>query len=138
MTEIFRTSADVCADILKRTSDGDDLAPPHLSLVEAGINGQLNRASLANLGHLHRQVIGGYQPPYFHGLPFLTIDHDGRVFWRDCQVEHYEPAFAFTPHGKHEAAIVAARCRHLESLEIETSTRTVIWNWSAIPDPKPE
>lgn len=48
-----------CIEILRATSDGNDLTPDELRLVERGVNGDLTFERVEKLAALHRRVVGG-------------------------------------------------------------------------------
>ncbi len=50
---------DKCIEILLKTSDGQDLAPEHLSLVVAAINGEVTEIGKALIEELWSQVSSG-------------------------------------------------------------------------------
>lgn len=125
----------MACEILRTTHDGDDLAPQHLKLVELAVNGYLNERGEAAFQSLYENVKRGYVRPWFHGIKGLTIDHQGYVYWRDKHVEHYTLSWAWSSDAKQQAEILAARCRHLESIGAEISVKTAVWNWE---DSNPE
>ena len=69
-------------EILRATHDGDDLAPQHLALVQHAANGHLREKGRTAFDELLEQVRKGYQPPWFHGVENLTIDHYDYVLSR--------------------------------------------------------
>ncbi len=50
---------DKCAEILLKTNDGQDLAPEHLHLVIAAVNGELTETGKALIEELWSQVVDG-------------------------------------------------------------------------------
>lgn len=50
---------DKCTEILLKTNDGQDLAPEHLHLVIAAVNGELTETGKALIGELWSQVSDG-------------------------------------------------------------------------------
>jgi hypothetical protein len=81
---------DKACEILRRTKDGDDLAPRDLYLVECAVNSFLTDEGMAAFEDLHRSVTTGqYRKPWLFEVENLTLDHQGYVYWRDSQVEHY-------------------------------------------------
>lgn len=78
-------------EILHRTHDGNDLAPRDLYLVQLVVNHDSNEAGEVAFADLYANVIkpGGYTRPWFYGIEHLTKDHEGYVYWKDRQVEHY-------------------------------------------------
>ena len=118
-------------EILRTTRDGDDLAPPHLKLVEMAVNGLLNAEGEFVFEGLYRNATkqGGYTAPWFHDIEHLTRDHLGYVRWKGQIVEHYDSRGCYTEKAKQDAEEVARRCRHLETLGETPDTQKVIWRW---------
>jgi hypothetical protein len=50
-------------EILRATRDGDDLAPQHLALLQAAVNGHLSKKGQAAFQELVESVRNGYTPP---------------------------------------------------------------------------
>ncbi len=117
---------DLAVEIIAATHDGDDLAPNHLKLVEMAVNGYLNEQGEVAFYELVANVRGGYHKPWFHDIEHLTIDHEGFVYWKDKQVEHYTPHWAYSDDARAQAQELGRRCRHLESIGVEVSFATVI------------
>lgn len=121
---------DMACDILQKTKDGNELSPEHLWLVENAVNGFLNEKGKEKFKELHEEVTSGrYQKPYLHGIEYLTLDHEGFVYWRGKHVEHYEISFALSDKGKEAALELAKRCRHLEQKGVEVNVTNAIWHW---------
>jgi hypothetical protein len=105
-------------DILNHTSDGDDLMPEDLSLLQAVVNsrgGCLSATGIAYWNNLYRMTLsGGYQNfhQHFCGVPGLTRSPDGFVAWRGAVVEHYS-------HRDHDAMVTDARVLGAICLAIE-------------------
>jgi hypothetical protein len=116
-------------EILRATRDGDDLAPEHLSLVQLAVNGKLSDKGQTAFLELLEQVRKGYQPPWFHGIEHLTIDHSGYVSWKGQQVEHYDPYWAYGPEAKQEATELAERCRQLEAEGKPVNKFNAVLDW---------
>ena len=84
------SAGDKAISILHATHDGDDLAPCELSLLESAVNGWLTKEGKVAFDDLHRRVESGeYRKPWLFEVEHLTLDHDGYVYWRDKQVEHF-------------------------------------------------
>lgn len=115
--------------IIQSTNDGEDLAPHHLKLVEMAANGHLNEEGEVAFYELAANVQNGYQQPWFHNQEHLTISHEGWVYWRGKQVEHYTPSWAYSEKAKESAQELAHRCAHLESLGEEVTIEKVIRTW---------
>lgn len=101
--------------MLRHTSDGDELDPRDLALLQHVVNGvKLTAHGQARWEALVAQVEGGaYIKPWFHGIEHLTRDHEGFVRWKGVQIEHY----SFTDWMQEAAAAhrLAAHCRRLEA-----------------------
>lgn len=125
------TRCEMAIAILQATHDGEDLDPAHLWLVQEWVNDHLNEMGEAAFQELHVQVVAGqYQKPWLHGVEYLTRDHQGYVFWKGVEVEHY----SFSGKGAYEREKSAAeelgrRCRILESKGIQPTCKSAIWHW---------
>jgi len=128
---------EMACDILHKTNDGDDLDPQHLKLVEMAVNGFLNDKGWEAFKELYESVKKGYIAPWFHGIENMRRTEVGYVYWKGKQVEHYDSPWAYSADGKKSAEELAARCRHLESIGVEVSTSTTIWNWEKYQAKKP-
>ncbi len=124
-------------EIIVSTHDGDDLAPHHLKLVEIAVNGFLDEEGEVALYELVENVRSGYQKPWFHGIEHLTYDHQGFVYWKGQQVEHYTPRWAYSEDAHRRALDLAERCKHLEAIGEEVNGATAIWDWELYMDRKP-
>ena len=122
-------TCDMACDILRSTNDGDDLDPADLKLVELAVNGFLNEEGEAAFKKLHVSAQAGYTKPWFHGFEHLTRDHVGYVYWKGKVVEHFDLGWAGSAAAKKAAKRVARRCRRLDERGVETSVRTVIFEW---------
>lgn len=122
-----KSIADMSCEILQKTNDGDDLSPEHLYLLQEAVNGHLNEAGEVEFYKLHKNAMDGYRKPWFHGIENMTQDHDGFVYWRWVQVEHY----SFTDYKREREAAkgLAERCRHLEEKGIKPTSTNAIWEW---------
>lgn len=120
---------DIACEILRATRDGEDLAPKHLKLVEAAVNGFLNEQGEVEFYKLRDSVRKGYTKPWFHGIEHLAINHEGFVFWKGQEVEHYTLSWAYSDEAKRSAEEIARRCRVLEVEGVTPTTRSVIWDW---------
>lgn len=130
MTRTDHLSAiDKCCAILQATRDGNDLAPEHLYLVQTACNGWLSEAGEVAFDALHQQVTSGtYIKPWFRGVEHMMRDHEGYVYWKGQQVEHY--SFRDDTEGELAALTeLAARCRWLEANQIPVTSVSAIWNW---------
>jgi len=104
--------------ILQKTNDGNDLSPQHLKLLELGINGCLNEAGLEAVDKLYEIVVAGtYTKPYHLGVEFMTYDHEGFIYFKDRQVEHYSQPWAYSLDAKKDLTKLQHQCLYLESIE---------------------
>jgi len=116
--------------ILQATHDGEELDPAHLWLVQEWVNDHLNDKGEAAFRDLHAQVTAGkYQKPWLHGVEHLTRNHQGYIFWKGIEVEHY----SFSGKGAYEREKAAAeelgrRCQILESKGIQPTCKSAIWD----------
>ncbi|MCH7554336.1 MAG: hypothetical protein IIC82_10110 [Chloroflexi bacterium] len=84
------TAGDKAISILHATHDGDDIAPCELSLLESAVNGWLTDEGKVAFDDLHRRVESGeYRKPWLFEVEHLTLDHEGYVYWKGVQVEHF-------------------------------------------------
>ena len=122
---------DNAIEILRATHDGNDLAPPHLKLVELAVNGFLNDQGKFAFEELYRNALKpeGYTVPWFHSIEHLTRDHEGFVRWKGRQVEHYDSRSCYSEEARIAAEEVARRCLLLESRGETPTTENVIWRW---------
>ncbi len=129
-TETTKSNCDKACDILRRTNDGNDLANGHLSLLEAAVNGHLTENGLTAFDKLHSTVLQGkYKKPDFHGIPDMTIDQEGYVYWRNQQIEHYTLSWAYSQEAKEASEELARRCKILEAHGKPINTATIVWQW---------
>jgi len=129
--EYNKMRGDMACDILRQTSDGDDLSPQDLKLVEIVVNGFANETGESLFRDLHQRVINGqYRPEWLQGVEHLTRDHGGRVFWKGQEIEHWSGDLPYNAEGKKEAEELARRCKLLEEAGQPINSGTVVWNWS--------
>lgn len=122
-----KSICDLACEILEKTHDGDDLAPHHLKLLELAVNGRVNEKEEVAFYELHDNVLKGYKKPWYHDIENMTQDHEGFIYWRGVQVEHYS-------HDSYEDADkeskeLERRCKILESKGVKPTTITAIWKW---------
>ena len=130
-----KTICDKAIEILRKTNDGDDLAPKHLYLVQEAVNGGLTEKGIEVFEKVYNDCISdSYVKPWFYDIEHMTKDHQGYVYYKNVQVEHY--SFSNWKEEKECALQLAERCRHLESLGVEVSCKNVIWNWENYKDLK--
>ena len=117
-------------EILNKSNDGNDLDPAELKIVEMAVNGFLNEDGIESFNQLHESVrSGNYHKPYLCGIEHLTRDHEGYIYWKDQEVEHFTFSAMTSEEVQVQSAEVEKRCLHLESIKAEISTNSVIWNW---------
>lgn len=91
-----------CA-ILQLTEDGEELSPPHLYLLQCAVNGHLTEKGEVAFEELYQQVqSGNYRKPWLCDVENVTMDHEGYVYWKGVNVDHY--SFR-TWSGEREAAL---------------------------------
>lgn len=102
--------------ILEKTNDGDDLTPTHLKLLELAVNGQLNERGLAEFDKLYQSVADGkYARPAYLGVEFMDRDHEGYVYFKGQQVEHYSSFWAYSLDAKASLKRLQQECLFLEA-----------------------
>ena len=107
-----------------------NLSPDHLYILQEAVNGHLNETGQKLFKDIHRDVISGkYKMPWFHGIENMTIGHQGFVFWKGKEIEHFNPGWAYSKEAKLNAKELKDRCCHLEKISVQINTATVIWNW---------
>lgn len=107
------------SEILRSTSDGDDLAAADLVLVQDVVNTAgacLSERGRVFWSNLHRHAVSGQYArmrEHFCGVPGLTRSHSGYVSWRGVCVEHY----SHTDYDKmvEDARALGAICMELEA-----------------------
>jgi hypothetical protein len=125
---------ELAIEIIAATHDGDDLAPHHLKLVELAVNGYLSEQGEVAFNELVENVRAGYQKPWFHDIEHFTIDHEGFVYWKEKQVEHYTPRWAYSEDAQRQAQELARRCLHLEAIGVQVNAATTIGHWELYAD----
>lgn len=125
------SNSDKAIAILQGTEDGNKLTPSDLSLVQSAANNQLTERGQEVFAALYQTVLSGEYTdpasskfPWFHGILHLTKDHQGYVYWKGKQVEHY----SFQDRDKERAAAerLAANCQALEAKGFPVTARTAI------------
>lgn len=117
-------------EVLQKTHDGDNLAPCDLWLLQEWVNDHLNEKGEALFRDIHAKVTAGtYKAPWFHGIENLTLNHQGYVFWKGVEVEHYSFASNYGPEAQAAAEEVGRRCLILESKGIQPTCKAVVWDW---------
>ena len=120
--------SDMAIEILQKTQDGDNLAPRDLSLLEAAVNEALNENGIKAFHELYQKVLSGYTKPWFYDVENFTQDHEGYVYYKGVQVEHYDP-MSYNEGRKHLLEL-ETRCLILEASGIKPTSKSAIWNWS--------
>lgn len=118
--------------MLRHTSDGDELDPRDLALLQHVVNCvELSAHGRARWEALVAQVEGGsYIKPWFHGIEHLTRDHEGFVRWKGVQIEHY----SFSDRTQEAAAAhrLAAHCRRLEAAGRPVNGLELVHAWDEL------
>lgn len=120
---------DKALEILQKTNDGDDLAPEHLYLLELAVNGFLSEKGQEVFDGLYSTVQEGYKKPWFHGIENLTQDLEGYIYWKGFYVEHYTLSWSQSEEARQSALELAERCKYLESIGVQPSVNSAIWDW---------
>ena len=123
------SASEAAIEILRATNDGDLLSPIDLSLLQSAVNGWLTEAGETAFYQLLERTRTGYRAQWFHGIEHLTIDHEGYIYWKSSQVEHYTPSWAYSEEAHNNAKELAERCRHLEATNVPVNTTNAIWHW---------
>lgn len=122
--------------ILENTNDGNDLSSNHLKLVESGVNGFLSEAGEVALMQLYQSVKKGYVKPWFLGIENMTRDHEGYVYWKGINVEHYDHD-RYGSDGWQERMLqdgkeLERRCKIVEGSGLPVTGSNIIWCWSEV------
>lgn len=124
------TTIDQAIEILVKTSDGTDLAPQHLALIEAVVNagrfGLTEKQEVA-FSELYSAVSEGRYSAntiWLHGIEHLTKNGQGYVYWKGIEVEHY--CFTDPVAEKNDALALAQRCLTIESKGFPVNCRSVL------------
>lgn len=121
------SNAERAIQILQLTNDGDKLSPGQLHLLELAVNSNLSEIGQQDFDELYKKVLENNYQEWFHNIEHLTEDHEGYIYWRGIQVEHY--SHRDFEEEKADAQELATRCRYLESINVEVSQITAIWHW---------
>lgn len=125
-------------EIIRATNDGDKLAPQHLKLVEAAVNGFLNEAGEKAFQYLHADVLAGtYRWPWYKGIENLLLDHVGYVCWKGHIVEHFELPYAYSDESTAYALEIGRMCAILDAHGITPTTHAIVW-WDKTIESLPE
>lgn len=121
---------DIARYILQNTKDGNNLAPEHLYLVQVAVNGGLSELGEVEFYKLYDSVKRGYAKPYLHGVPNVTKDHEGFVYWRSVRIEHYTFYGEDADKREREATQeLAKRCLHLERIGVPVTFENAFSRW---------
>lgn len=102
--------------ILQKTHDGDDLSPTHLKILEMYVNGHLNEKGLREFEKIYESVANGtYVQPWHLGVEHMTYDHEGYIYFKGRQVEHYSRHWAYSLDAKRQLIQLQQYCLFLES-----------------------
>ena len=121
---------DESLDILRQTSDGNQLSAGDLSLVQAAVNDCLTDHGKERFRVLHKQVVSGtYTKPFLCGIAHVTRNHQNYIFWKGIQIEH------FSTHAMKEGELEACTrsfaktCEHIEKLGLAVDCRSYFNEW---------
>ncbi len=118
---------DKAIEILRKTHDGDALAPNHLHLIQLVVNCEVDEAQIKAFEDLYIQVSEDrYSIPWLQGIEYMTT-RDGFIYYKGHEVEHYD--YPYDPKNRDDLLELAQRCQHLESLGVPLDTGKVIWRW---------
>lgn len=125
------SAVDKAIEILGMTRDGEDLAPQDLKLVELTVNNWCNEPGMRAFETLHSRVTTGtYTKPWHCEEEHVTKDHQGYVYWKGIEVEHFTFHHAEEEHAA--TRCLARRCQFLEAHGVEVSCKNVVWSFSEI------
>ena len=131
----LHTTVDKACAILQRTRDGDDLDPGDLYLTECAVNGILTETGVKKFDELHKRVMSGeYVKPWLHGVEPMTRDHEGYIYYKDKQVEHYSKPYVWSLEAKRDLTELRNQCAYVESIGGDVSCTNVVWCWGNYKD----
>ena len=123
--------------IVSKTNDGFQLAPADLKLTESAVNGFLNEKGVMAFESLYQSVLHDeYVQPWLQGIEHLTVDHEGYIYWKGIDVEHYD--YPYSDDSRQDLEALAQRCIHLESLGLTPTSTLAIWHWNRYKALTPE
>ena len=127
------TNNDKACEILSATKDGDLLSPYHLDVLQTAVNNQLSPRGQELFDALYTDVTSGQYTdpksakfPWMYGIENLTQDHEGYVYWRGKQVEHYSYSSSHRDEAIAAAKKLASNCILLEEKGFPVNSRTAI------------
>jgi hypothetical protein len=59
----------------------------------------------------------------------MTRDHEGYIYYKDKQVEHYSSHYVYTLQAARDLTELRNRCAFLERNGAEVSSGTAVWGW---------
>ena len=118
---------DKAITVLQLTRDGEELSPTHLYLIQLICNANstgVTEAAEVEFESVYQDVINGrYRKPWFHGIEHLTKDHEGYVYWKGQQVEHYSFSGREAQEERDSALTLGEKCAYLESHGLKVCSR---------------
>lgn len=129
------TINEMVIDIIDGTSDGDNLSPRHLKLLELAVNGFIDDENFQELTRIHQMVENGNYIDWFHSIEHMTKDHNDCIRWKGVVVGKYD-----FEDWEEKAAIeeLHSRCLHIESLGLKPDTRNCDFSWNEYQNLKPD
>ncbi len=115
--------------ILSRTNDGDDLSPKDYRLVNSVFDHNSTKALEIIISDIYSKVINNLYCDWFHGIRYLTIDHNGSVYWKGEHIEDYYLPLAYTDEAQRDALGLAISCEQLEKRGQEVNFKNYIEFW---------
>ena len=102
--------------IIEKTHDGNDLSPQDLKLTELAVNGFLNRKGELKIDEIYQATEAGkYQRPPYLGVEHMDRNHDGYVYFKGQDVEHYSSFWAYSLDAKASLLKLQRQCLFLEA-----------------------
>lgn len=102
--------------IIEKTNDGNDLTPQDLKLTELAANGFLNEKGRQKIDEIYQAAIAGqYRRPPYLGVEFMDRAHDGYVYFKGQEVEHYSSFWAYSLDAKASLIKLQRQCLFLEA-----------------------
>lgn len=135
LKELEDISGKAC-EILGKTNDGDLLDPQDLKLLEGAVNNYLSVEGREIFEKLYRSVVVDevYTKPFLHNIEHLTRDHDGYIYYKGINVEHYDRDYVYTEAAKSKLLELKRQCEFLERKGVPVSGSEVIWGWGKYND----
>lgn len=116
---------DRAIEILRLSDDGERLSPGDLAIVQAAVRNRLTEEGHRVLEQVYGQLTAGaYVPENLCGVPHLTRDLQGYVYYKGVHVEHFSHT---SEADMRDASLkLAERCRLLESKGFPVNSRTAV------------